>query len=258
MAGAATLPRSQARGFCLLGLTAVVALTQWQQFLQPSALHDRSLAFVNAQGNLQRLELRDVNVALQNPSRRGSRDYQLISCYAQDGTAVVEADADKDDFFDEIAASNKDVEDQATEGIIYEEDEDDDWLGEKKDAEEKERPSVRCKAKFLKGSQWKYKRILWQIKGRTYRESLMILEFLPWRQCKQVLTCLQSAAANAQNTYNMDKSRLFVYKATAWAGPKMKRFRPASKGQAHPYVKHLAHMEIRVAELEDEELTITE
>lgn len=75
MAGAATLPRSRARGFSLplglLGVTVAVALTQWQQY----ALNDSSLAFVNAQGNLQRLELesRDVNVAMQNRGRRGRR-----------------------------------------------------------------------------------------------------------------------------------------------------------------------------------------
>ncbi|CAK0881679.1 unnamed protein product [Prorocentrum cordatum] len=61
-----------------------------------------------------------------------------------------------------------------------------------------------CKARFLKGSPKKYRRVLWQIRGRSYREALMLLEFLPWRTCKPVLKCLQSAAANAQNTYNMD------------------------------------------------------
>eukprot|EP00418_Pyrodinium_bahamense_P086358 CAMPEP_0179057328 /NCGR_PEP_ID=MMETSP0796-20121207/24278_1 /TAXON_ID=73915 /ORGANISM="Pyrodinium bahamense, Strain pbaha01" /LENGTH=275 /DNA_ID=CAMNT_0020754045 /DNA_START=210 /DNA_END=1037 /DNA_ORIENTATION=+ len=113
---------------------------------------------------------------------------------------------------------------------------------------------ARCKARFLKGSPLKFRRVLWQIRGRSYREALMLLEFLPWRHCKPTLKCLQSAAANAQNHFNMDKSRLYISRCIATKGPIMKRMRPVSKGQAHPYSKKTTHLTIWVAEMDDDQL----
>lgn len=111
-----------------------------------------------------------------------------------------------------------------------------------------------CRARYLQGSPLKFRRVLFQIRGRSYREALMLLEFLPWRHCKPTLKCLQSAAANAQNHFNMDKSRLYISRCTATKGPKMKRMRPVSKGQAHPYVKRSTHVTIWVAEMDDNQL----
>lgn len=117
-----------------------------------------------------------------------------------------------------------------------------------------ERQQALCKARFLKGSTRKYRRVLWQIRGRSYREALMLLEFLPWRACKGVLKCLQSAAANAQNTYNMDKSRLYVSRCQAYKGPYSKRRKIMSKGMQSTYKRQTTHLHIYVAELRDDEL----
>jgi len=142
----------------------------------------------------------------------------------------------------------------------YEEDDDDDADFEDvedefdEDYRDEDKLEAVCKAKYLQGSPKKFRRVLWQIRGRSYREALMLLEFLPWRACKPTLKALQSAAANAQNHMNMDKSRLYVSRCDAYEGPKMKRMRPVSKGQAHMYVKKSTHLHIYVAEMEDDQL----
>jgi len=134
------------------------------------------------------------------------------------------------------------------------EDFDDDEFDDDEEYEEDESPVAVCKARFLQGSPIKYRRVLWQIRGRSYRDALMLLEFMPWRACKPTLKALQSAAANAQNHFNMDKSRLYVKRCLALKGPVMKRMRPVSKGQAHGYVKKTTHLHIYVAEMEDDEV----
>jgi large subunit ribosomal protein L22 len=108
-------------------------------------------------------------------------------------------------------------------------------------------------ARFLKGSPQKFRRVLWQIKKRSYRDALIILEFLPWRACRPVLSALQSAAASAQNHYNLDKSRLVVVDCRANKGPVAKRARFRSKGSIMPIKRPTTHLSIWVAEGTDRE-----
>lgn len=138
----------------------------------------------------------------------------------------------------------------------------DDMDGEYNDDEdegldEKGRPlQARCVAKDLQGSPMKFRRVLWQIRGRTYRDALMLLEFLPWRHCKPVLKAVQAAAASAQNHFNMDKSRLYISFCKAKKGMALKRMRPVSKGQAHAYLKHRTNLFIYVAEMTDKQIAM--
>jgi len=185
----------------------------------------------------------------------------------EDEAEAAEAEEDDDDDLDELVMDDDDDEDFEDED--FEDEDDDDFEAGDGDVmytedslddgffsrdEEGNPLEAVCKARFLKGSPWKFRRVLWQIRGRSYREALMLLEFMPWRACRPTLCALQSAAANAQNHFNMDKSRLFVYSCKADRGPYSKRMRPMSKGQPHMYRRRSTHLEIRVRELTDAEL----
>jgi len=159
----------------------------------------------------------------------------------------VDAEEDEDDEDDEY----DDEDEDEFEDLGYDDVDDEDEYDEVND-NSAPRLEARCKAKNLRGSADKFRRVLWQIRGRSYRDALMMLEFMPWRACKPVLVALQSAAANAQNHLNMDKSRLYVSYAQAMRGPKRKRMRPVSKGMAHPYNKHQSHVIIKVAERDED------
>ena len=165
-----------------------------------------------------------------------------------DELVMEDEDDDEEDFDDEF-------EDEDDDDIVYEEDElDDSYFATDEEGEVLE---AVCRARFLnlspttnfwylpllihgfpycffqskrrvsvifllelrKGSAWKFRRVLYQIRGRSYREALMLLEFMPWRACRPTLCALQSAAANAQNHFNMDKSRLYIYQCKAEKGP---------------------------------------
>jgi large subunit ribosomal protein L22 len=56
---------------------------------------------------------------------------------------------------------------------------------------------VKAIARFIRVSPFKARRVLDQIRGRTYRDALIILEFLPYRSTEPILKVLRSSAANA-------------------------------------------------------------
>ena len=59
--------------------------------------------------------------------------------------------------------------------------------------------TISARAKYIRMSPRKVRRVLKQIEGRSYKDALMILEFMPYAACKPVLLVVQSAGANAQN-----------------------------------------------------------
>ena len=59
---------------------------------------------------------------------------------------------------------------------------------------------------------------------------------------------LNSAIANAENNFGLEKANLVVSEAFTNEGPTMKRFRPRAKGSASPINKRTAHITVAVAE----------
>ena len=106
--------------------------------------------------------------------------------------------------------------------------------------------SVKAVAKYIRMSPHKVRRVLDQIRGRSYQEALMILEFLPYGAGGPVWQVVYSAAANAQNNYNLDKRKLFIDEVYADEGPKLKRIRPRAQGRAYSILKSTCHITVVV------------
>ena len=109
--------------------------------------------------------------------------------------------------------------------------------------------TVSARAKYIRMSPTKVRRVLKQIQGRSYKEALMILEFMPYAACKPVLLVLQSAGANAQNNNGLDKSELIVHSASADDGPVFRRFRPRSQGRGFRIKKPTCHIRVSLAKV---------
>nr|BDA98891.1 ribosomal protein L22 [Chroomonas debatzensis] len=103
---------------------------------------------------------------------------------------------------------------------------------------------IKAVAKYIRMSPNKVRRVLNQIRGKSYREALMILEFMPYSACKPVLQVLQSAAANAQNNEGLQKTSLLVNRAYADEGPVLKRFRPRAQGRGFKIKKPTCHITV--------------
>jgi large subunit ribosomal protein L22 len=106
---------------------------------------------------------------------------------------------------------------------------------------------VRAVSKYIRMSPSKVRRVLQQIQGKSYKEALILLEFMPYASCEPIIKVLRSAAANARNNMNLDETELVVKAAFADQGPIMKRFRPRAQGRAYRILKATSHITIVMA-----------
>ena len=103
-------------------------------------------------------------------------------------------------------------------------------------------------AKYIRISPLKVGFICNEIRGKQVDEALSILKFTPKKGAKVLEDVLNSAVANAENNFNMDRDKLYVSDAYANDGPHMKRFRPKAKGMAYPIIKRSSHIGVVVKE----------
>lgn len=111
-----------------------------------------------------------------------------------------------------------------------------------------EAPEAVAHLRYLRMQPSKVRRVLDTIRGRTYEEALMILEYMPYRACDPILKCLVSAAANAKQNQGMRKAKLVVTECYCNEGPVLKRFQPRAQGRAYQILKSLCHITIKVKE----------
>jgi len=102
--------------------------------------------------------------------------------------------------------------------------------------------------RYIRISPSKVRRVLDQIRGKTYKEALMLLEFMPYKACGPIWQVIYSAAANAQHNLNLNKENLIVSEAFADQGPVFRRFRPRAQGQGFAIRKPTCHIVITVKE----------
>jgi large subunit ribosomal protein L22 len=105
----------------------------------------------------------------------------------------------------------------------------------------------------MRVSPQKARLVLDLIKGRRVEEARNTLAFTKKRVAETVGKLLQSAIDNAnflstEKGLDVDLDSLYVKRAVANDGPRMKRIRPAPMGRAYRYVRRIAHLEIVLAE----------
>lgn len=109
---------------------------------------------------------------------------------------------------------------------------------------------ARAIAKYIRISPLKVNYIAKEIRGKDVEEALAILEFTPKKGAKELQKVLNSAIANAENNFGLDRDDLYVAEAYANDGPTMKRWRPRAQGRAYPILKRSSHIGIVVKERE--------
>jgi large subunit ribosomal protein L22 len=106
---------------------------------------------------------------------------------------------------------------------------------------------VKAIARYVRMSPYKVRRVLDQIRGRSYQEALIILRFMPYKSCEPIVKVLRSAAANAEHNRGLNPASLVVSKAFADGGPSLRRFRPRAQGRAFQIRKPTCHITLAVA-----------
>jgi len=97
-------------------------------------------------------------------------------------------------------------------------------------------------SRYIRMSPFKLRRILDQIRNRSYEETLMILKFMPYKSCDVILKTVCSAASNVKNQFSVQDSLLVIKEARVDAGPILKRFRPHAQGRGFPIKKRMCHI----------------
>jgi large subunit ribosomal protein L22 len=85
------------------------------------------------------------------------------------------------------------------------------------------------------------------VRGRSVADALVILEHTPKRAALAVKKAIASAQANAVNTHGLDGKTLEIKTLSVTTGPRLRRFKPASRGRALPFQKKTSHILVEVA-----------
>jgi large subunit ribosomal protein L22 len=88
------------------------------------------------------------------------------------------------------------------------------------------------------------------VRGKKVDEALTLLRFTPTPNARLVAKVVKSAAANAENNYQMIPSDLKVVSIFANEAPTLKRFRPQARGRATRIIKGSSHITVIVADEE--------
>jgi large subunit ribosomal protein L22 len=109
-----------------------------------------------------------------------------------------------------------------------------------------EYPSAVAKARFVRVSATKARRVIDLVRGKSVTEALHILRWAPQAASEPVAKVIASAAANAQNNEGLDPSTLVVASVYADEGPTAKRIRPRAQGRAFRIRKRTSHITVVV------------
>lgn len=108
--------------------------------------------------------------------------------------------------------------------------------------------SVLATTKYIRISPSKIDLILKQIRGKTYKEALQYLKYLPQKSGSVVWQTLYSAISNGITNLNFQKENLIVSEAYVNKGPILKRMRPRARGKAFAIQKKVSHITIKITE----------
>ena len=109
-----------------------------------------------------------------------------------------------------------------------------------------EYPSAVAKARFVRVSASKARRVIDLVRGKSVTDALDILRWAPQAASEPVAKVIASAAANAQNNEGLDPSTLVVATVYADEGPTAKRIRPRAQGRAFRIRKRTSHITVIV------------
>jgi len=108
-------------------------------------------------------------------------------------------------------------------------------------------------ARFLKISPKKIRLVIDLVRGEDVAKALEILQFTKKKASFFVIKLLNSAIANAENNFKLNKDNLYIKKIVANEGPTLNRWRARAFGRAAEIKKKSTHIEIIVALKEDGE-----
>ncbi len=108
-------------------------------------------------------------------------------------------------------------------------------------------------ARNLRVSPQKLNLVAGMIRGKKVEQALADLEFSRKRIAQDVLKCVKSAVANAENNHGLDVDELIVAEAHVGKNIVMKRFHARGRGRASGIEKPFSQITVIVRETDEDE-----
>lgn len=108
---------------------------------------------------------------------------------------------------------------------------------------------VRAHLRFLRISPRKVRLVIGLVRGMSVEQAVDQLTVVPKRAALPVLKLLNSAVANAEHNFQLERKNLIIKSIVANEGPKLKRFRPRAFGRAAEILKRMTHVTIVLEDL---------
>jgi large subunit ribosomal protein L22 len=107
---------------------------------------------------------------------------------------------------------------------------------------------VKAKARFIRISPTKVRKILEAVKGKPVEDALHNLKFMTQKAARILDKVIRSAVANADQKSGIDVDSLFVRNIFVDQGVSLKRFRPRAQGRAYRILKRTSHITVILSE----------
>jgi large subunit ribosomal protein L22 len=117
--------------------------------------------------------------------------------------------------------------------------------------------SVKAYLKELNTAPRKVALVAALVRGRKVDDALIILSHTPKRAAKDLAKVISSARANAINNHGLTADSLKIETLSVTAGARLKRYRPVSRGMAHPFQKRTSNILVIVDGTEKPKKTAT-
>ena len=107
---------------------------------------------------------------------------------------------------------------------------------------------ARAVARYIWISPRKVRLVADLVRGKSVEDALAILKYMPGKAAVPIAKVIKSAAANAENNYNLDRDDLYIRRIFIDEGPIIERFRPRARGRADLKRRRTSHITVIVAE----------
>jgi large subunit ribosomal protein L22 len=110
---------------------------------------------------------------------------------------------------------------------------------------------ARAVTKLVRISPNKVRPVMDLVRGKPVERALSILRYMPHKAAREIALTIKSAAANAENNFDMTPADLVVKTIYADEGPAFKRIMPRARGRADRIRKRTTHITVVVDDGEE-------
>jgi len=104
---------------------------------------------------------------------------------------------------------------------------------------------IKASVNYLRIAPRKTRLVVDLVRGMDVDKAKAVLQFAEQKSARPILKLLNSALADAENNYQLNKEvikNLYIKSITVDEGPKLKRWMPVSRGTAHQIQKKTSHI----------------